>query len=187
MKLDSLDTLLTEELRDVYDAEKQITKALPKMAKAAHSVELKEALEEHLDVTKGQIRRLEEIFGILDEKPRSRPCAGMKGIIEEGREMMRVDKRDSDEHLMDAALISAAQRVEHYEIAAYGTLRTYAEQMGNDRIARLLEQTKQEEAEADRKLSVISGELLSAAEQESDGAEAAHASRHRSGAKQRGR
>jgi ferritin-like metal-binding protein YciE len=160
MKLDTLDTLLTEELRDVYDAEKQLTKALPKMAKAARSPELKEALEEHLEVTKGQINRLEEIFGILDEKPKSRPCAGMKGLIQEGSEIMKVDKRASDEHLMDAAIISAAQRVEHYEIAAYGTLRTYAEQLGNDRVAKLLEQTKQEEADADRKLSSISEELL---------------------------
>lgn len=165
MKLDSIDTLLTEELRDVYDAEKQITKALPKMAKAARSPELKQALEEHLEVTKGQINRLEEIFGILDEKPKNRPCAGMRGIIKEGQEMMRVDKRNSNENLVDAAIISAAQRVEHYEIAVYGTLRTYAERMRNDRIAKLLEQTKQEEAEADRKLSSISGGLLSSAEQ----------------------
>ena len=160
MKIDSLDTLLTEELRDVYDAEKQITKALPKMVKAAHSEELKDALQEHLEITKGQITRLEEIFGLLDQKPRSRPCAGMKGIIEEGSEILHADKRASDENLMDAALISAAQRVEHYEISAYGTLRTFAERLGNDRIAQLLEQTKQEEAEADRKLTSISEHLL---------------------------
>jgi ferritin-like metal-binding protein YciE len=161
MKIDSLDTLLTEELRDIYDAEKQITKALPKMAKAARSDELKEALQEHLEVTRGQIARLEEIFGILEEKPKSRPCAGMKGIIQEGSEMMQFDKRGSDEHLTDAAIISTAQRVEHYEIAVYGTLRTYAERLGNNRVARLLEQTKREEAEADRRLSQISEELLS--------------------------
>ncbi len=164
MKLESLDTLLTEELRDVYDAEKQITKALPKMAKAARSPELKEALQEHLEVTKGQIARLEEIFGLLDEKPRSRACAGMKGIIQEGNEILQVEKRGSDENLMDAAIISAAQRVEHYEIAAYGTLRTYAECMGNNRVAQLLEQTKEEEAEADKKLSEISEQLLQASQ-----------------------
>ena len=162
MKIDSIDTLLTEELRDVYDAEKQITKALPKMAKAAHSQELKEALQEHLEVTKGHISRLEEIFGLLDEKPRSRPCPGMKGIIKEGKEMtMQADGREPD-HILDAAIISAAQRVEHYEIAAYGTLRSYAEVLGNQRVARLLEQTKEEEAEADRKLSAISEQLLNA-------------------------
>ncbi len=165
MKIDSIDTLLTEELRDVYDAEKQITKALPKMMKAAHSQELKHALEEHLEVTKGQIFRLEEIFDLIDEKPRSHPCAGMKGIIAEGNEMLQADKRQSHENLMDAAIISAAQRVEHYEIAAYGTLRTYAEMLGNDRVANLLEQTKKEEAEADRKLSEISGRLLTAERQ----------------------
>lgn len=163
MKIDSLDTLFTEELRDVYDAEKQITKALPKMARAAHSRDLKEALQEHLEVTKGQISRLEEIFDLLDEKPRSHPCAGMKGIIQEGSEMLQADKRASDENLMDAALISAAQRVEHYEISAYGTLRTFAETLGNDRVAKLLEQTKQEEAEADRKLTEISEQLLESA------------------------
>ncbi len=161
MKLDTLDTLMTEELRDVYDAEKQITKALPKLAKAAHSPELKEALQEHLDVTKGQIARLEEIFGLLDEKPKSRPCAGMKGLLEEGSEILEeTDKRASDENLMDAAIIAATQRVEHYEISAYGTLRTHAERLGNDRVAQLLEQTKEEEAEADRKLSEISKQIL---------------------------
>ena len=161
MKLDTLDTLLTEELRDVYDAEKQITKALPKMVKAARSEELRQALQEHLEVTKGHVARLEEIFGLLDEKAKSKPCVGMKGIIQEGGEMMQFDKRGSDETLTDAALISAAQRVEHYEIAAYGTLRAYAEQLGNSRVAKLLEQTKKEEIEADRKLSEISMQLLS--------------------------
>lgn len=160
MKIDSLDTLLTEELRDIYDAEKQITKALPKMAKAASSPQLRQALQEHLEVTRGQIGRIEEIFGLLDEKPKSHPCAGMKGIIEEGGEVLS-EKRGSSENLSDAAIISSAQRVEHYEIAAYGTLRTYAEMLGNERVARLLEQTKQEEAEADRKLSSISEEILS--------------------------
>ena len=161
MKIDSLDTLLTEELRDVYDAEKQITKALPKMVRAARSSDLKEALQEHLEVTKGQIARLEEIFGLIDERPKSRPCAGMKGIIEEGGEVLQADKRESDENLMDAAIIAAAQRVEHYEIAVYGTLRTYAEMLGNDRVAELLEQTKEEEVEADQKLSEISEQILS--------------------------
>ena len=162
MKLDSLDTLMTEELRDVYDAEKQITKALPKLVKAANARELKDALREHLEITKGQITRLEEIFELLDQKPRSHPCAGMKGILEEGNEMLQVDKRGSSENLMDAAIISAAQRVEHYEIAAYGTLRTFAETLGNNRVAQLLEQTKEEEEEADRKLSSISEHLLAA-------------------------
>jgi ferritin-like metal-binding protein YciE len=164
MRLDSLDTLLTEELRDVYDAEKQITRALPKLTKAAHSRELKDALKEHLEVTKGHINRLEEVFSMLDEKPRSRPCTGMKGLLKEGGEIAKTGKRGSDDNVADAAIISAAQRVEHYEIAAYGTLRTYAEQLGNDRIAKLLEQTKQEEADADRKLSSISEDLLATAQ-----------------------
>ena len=161
MKLDSLDTLLTEELRDVYDAEKQISKALPKMVRAAHSDELREALQDHLEITRGHVARLEEIFGLLNEKPKSRPCAGMKGIIQEGGQMMQFDKRGSAENLTDAAIISAAHRVEHYEISAYGTLRTYAEQLGNSRVVRLLEQTKKEEVEADRKLSEISQQLIS--------------------------
>jgi len=162
MKMDSLDTLLIAELRDIYDAEKQITRALPKLTKAASSEQLKEALAEHLEITKGQIGRLEEIFGMLDEKPKSHPCAGMKGILEEGGEILKADKRGGNRNLLDAAIIAGAQKVEHYEMAAYGTLRTYAEMLGNERIAQLLEQTKQEEAEADRKLSSISEELLTA-------------------------
>lgn len=158
MIIDSIDTLLTEELKDIYDAEKQITKALPKMAKAASSPELRQAFEEHLEITKKQISRLEEVFELLDEKAGSRPCAGMKGLLQEGEEVM---KEDVDEEVLhDAAIIGAAQKVEHYEIAAYGTVRTFAQMLGNDQVVELLEQTLEEEKEADRKLTEISETLL---------------------------
>jgi len=159
MKIDSLDTLMTRELQDAYDAEKQITKALPKMVKAVESAELKEALQDHLEVTKNQISRLEEIFGILEQKPKSHPCNGMKGLLEEGDEIVQ---EDADEPMKDAAIIGAAQKVEHYEIAAYGTLRAYADILGNAQISALLAQTLEEEEEADRKLTEISEGLLSA-------------------------
>src|ERR1700676_1498642 len=148
MKVEKLDQLFEEELRDIYDAEIQLVKALPKMAKAASSEELREALTEHLEQTKGQVQRLEEIFESLGVKPKGKPCAGMKGLIAEGQEVM---EEDATEEMMDAALIGAAQRVEHYEIAAYGTARTFAEQLGNDEAAELLQLTLTEEKEADRK------------------------------------
>ena len=158
MTIDSIDTLLTEELKDIYDAEKQITKALPKMVKAASSPELKQAFEEHLEITKKQISRLEEVFELLDEKAGSKTCAGMKGLLQEGEEVM---KEDVDEEMLhDAAIIGAAQKVEHYEIAAYGTVRTFAQMLGNDQVVDLLEQTLEEEKEADRKLTEISEAIL---------------------------
>ncbi len=157
MKLEKLDQLFQEELRDIYDAEKQLVKALPKMAKGASTQELQEALSEHLEVTKGQVQRLEQIFESLGVKPKGKPCAGMKGLIEEGQEVL---EEDATEELMDAALIGAAQRVEHYEIAAYGTARTFAQQLGNDEAADLLQQTLTEEEEADQKLTQISEALL---------------------------
>jgi ferritin-like metal-binding protein YciE len=158
MTIDSIDTLLTEELKDIYDAEKQITKALPKMIKAASSPELKQAFEEHLEITKRQISRLEEVFELLDEKAGSKPCAGMKGLLQEGEEVMQEDM--DEELLYDAALIGAAQKVEHYEIAAYGTVRTFAQMLGNGQVVDLLEQTLEEEKEADRKLTEISEAFL---------------------------
>jgi ferritin-like metal-binding protein YciE len=165
MKIEKLDQLFEEELRDIYDAEKQLVKALPKMAKAASSQELQEALSEHLEVTKGQVQRLERIFESLGAKPKGKTCAGMKGLIEEGQEVM---EEDATEELMDAALIGAAQRVEHYEIAAYGTARTFAEQLGNDEAAELLQQTLSEEEEADEKLTLISEALLENISQEKE-------------------
>lgn len=159
MKIDSIETLLEEELKDLYDAEKQLTKALPKMVKAASSDELREAFEEHLEVTKSQVHRLEQVFDLLDLKPKSKPCHGMKGLIEEGDEVM---KEDADEPYDDCALIAAAQKIEHYEISGYGTARTIAETIGNDEVAELLQKTLEEEEEADNKLTQISIELLDA-------------------------
>ncbi len=150
MKLNSLHDLYIHELKDLYSAENQIIKALPKMAKAAHSVELRNAFDEHLDVTRRQVERLERIFQRLDESPKGTKCDGMKGIIEEGEEMMDLD---AQEMVSDAALISAAQRVEHYEIAGYGTVRTYAHQLGYEEDVRLLQETLDEEGEADKKLT----------------------------------
>jgi ferritin-like metal-binding protein YciE len=173
MKIESLDQLLEEELRDIYDAEKQLVKALPKMAKAAASEELREALDEHLQVTKGQVERLEQIFEKLGTKAKGKSCAGMKGLIEEGEEVMG---QDASNELKDAAIIGAAQRVEHYEIAAYGTARTFAERLGNEEVAELLQETLTEEEEADERLTEISEGLLDAvgqseeAEEEDEGA-----------------
>jgi ferritin-like metal-binding protein YciE len=141
-----------DELRDAYDAEKQITKALPKMAKAASSPELRAAFEAHLEETRDQITRLEEVFGTLDEKVRGKHCDGMAGIIEEGKGVM---EEDFDDATMDACLIASAQRVEHYEMAAYGTLVAWARAMGHDEAAELLEQTLDEEKAADEKLTSI--------------------------------
>jgi len=159
MKINSLTTLLQEEMKDIYDAEKRLVRALPKMAKAASSEELRQALQEHVEVTKGQVQRLEQAFELLGVPAKAKPCAGMKGLIEEGEEVM---KEDASDELMDAAIIGAAQRVEHYEMAAYGTARTFAERLGNDEVASLLEETLNEEKETDQKLTQISEQLLQA-------------------------
>jgi len=141
--------LFVDELKDIYSAENQLIKALPKMAKAATSEDLRAGFEHHLEQTKEHARRIEEICTELGEKPTGKKCGGMEGLIGEGKEMM--DEFEGD--VLDAALISAAQRVEHYEIAAYGTVRTYAELLGNDRAVELLEETLQEEKETDQKLT----------------------------------
>jgi ferritin-like metal-binding protein YciE len=141
-----------DELRDAYDAEKQITKALPKMAKAASSPELRAAFQSHLEETRGQIQRLEQVFATLDEKVRGKHCDGMEGIIEEGKSAM---EEDFDDSTMDACLIASAQRVEHYEIAAYGTLIAWAQAMGHDEAADLLQQTLDEEKATDEKLTSL--------------------------------
>jgi ferritin-like metal-binding protein YciE len=141
-----------EELRDVYNAEQQITKALPKMIKAASSPELQKAFTKHLEETKAQIGRLEEVFEAVEEKVRGKKCEGMAGIIEEGKSAM---SEDFDDETMDAALIASAQRVEHYEMAAYGTLVAWAEAMGHDDAAELLQTTLDEEKATDEKLSAI--------------------------------
>ena len=139
-----------DELRDTYDAEKQLTKALPKLAKAASNPKLRDAFERHLEETQGQIERLEQVFETLDEKVRGKHCDGIAGIIEEGKSIM---EEDFDETTMDACLIAAGQRAEHYEMAAYGTLVAWAEAMGHTEAARLLQQTLDQEKAADKKLS----------------------------------
>lgn len=141
-----------DELRDSYNAETQLTKALPKMAKAASSPDLRSAFESHLEETRGHVERLEEVFASLDEKVRGKHCDGMAGIIAEGKSIM---EEDLDETTMDACLIAAAQRAEHYEMAAYGTLVAWARAMDHDEAAGLLEQTLDEEKAADAKLSSL--------------------------------
>jgi ferritin-like metal-binding protein YciE len=152
MKIETLQELLVDELKDLYSAENQIIKALPKMIKSATSDELRSAFEEHLEQTKVHVERLDQIFEELDETPRGKKCKGMEGLIEEGKEMMEEVVEDD---VLDAALISAAQRVEHYEIAGYGTVRTYAELLGMDDAAKLLQETLEEEKETDKRLSGI--------------------------------
>ena len=139
-----------DELRDSYDGEKQLTKALAKLAKAATSPQLREAFEAHLEETQGQIERLEQVFELLEEKARGKHCDGIAGIVEEGKTIM---EEEFDETTMDACLIAAAQRAEHYEMAAYGTLVAWAKAMGHTEAAKLLQQTLDEEKAADKKLS----------------------------------
>lgn len=158
----SLRDLYVDELKDLLSAEKQLVKAIPKMAKAATSKELRNGFETHLEQTKGHVERLEEIIASLDVKPGAKKCVGMEGIIQEGAEVM---EEDYDSDVMDAALISAAQRVEHYEIAAYGTVCTYADLLGFADHAELLGQTLEEEKETDGKLTELSKQVNVAAEQ----------------------
>ena len=155
-----------DELHDTYDAEKQLTKALPKLAKAATSADLRKAFESHLQETKGHIERLEQVFGSLEEKVRGKHCDGIAGIIEEGKSIM---EEDFDETTMDACLIAAGQRAEHYEMAAYGTLVAWAQAMGHDEAASLLQQNLDEEKAADKKLSAIAEGGIN-----QDAADAAH-------------
>ena len=152
MKIDSLKTLLEEELKDIYSAEKQLLKALPKMMKAASSDDLKVALDEHHKVTRNQVTRLEEVFGALGKPAKAKTCKAMQGLIEEATEMMEEDAEDA---VMDAAIIASAQKVEHYEIATYGTVRTWARLCGEEEAAGLLQETLDEEGEADKRLSEL--------------------------------
>jgi ferritin-like metal-binding protein YciE len=156
MKPNSLQELYVEQLRDLYDAEQQIIKALPEMIDAATSEDLKEALEEHLEVTRSQATRLEKIFGKLGEKPKGEQCKGMHGVIEEGSDLVD-DVEDAD--VRDAAIIASAQRVEHYEMAGYGTARTYAKLLGQNEAGELLQQTLDEEKEADQTLTELADEI----------------------------
>src|SRR5207248_3480954 len=157
MKLDSLQKLYIEELRDLYNAENQLVKALPKMAKGASHQELRQAFEDHLEQTKEHVERLEEIFKRLEEKPTGKTCKAMKGLIEEGSEIL---EEDGDESVLDAALIGAAQRVEHYEIAGYGTARTFASMLGEEDAMELLQETLDEEAATDKKLTALAESLV---------------------------
>jgi ferritin-like metal-binding protein YciE len=156
MQQEALKELYVDELRDIYNAETQLVKALPKMARAASNEELRSGFEEHLEQTKGHVSRLEQIFEDLDEKPTGKKCAGMEGLVKEGSEMV-------GEHfegpVKDAGLIGAAQRVEHYEIAAYGTVRAFAETLGEQKAVELLSQTLEEEKETDEKLTKLASEI----------------------------
>jgi ferritin-like metal-binding protein YciE len=152
MDVNNLHQLFVEQLRDLYDGEQQITEALPKLISKANNPELKSALQEHLAVTRTQIQRLDRIFSELNEKPTGESCKGMKGVIAEGDGLVG---KGSDPAVIDASIITSAQRVEHYEMAGYGTVRTYAQQLGRQEWARILEQTLNEEKEADQMLSQI--------------------------------
>ena len=157
MKLDTLQQLYTDELRDLYNAENQLLKALPKMATAASSEELKDAFEKHLEQTKGHVERLEEVFQELGEKPKGKTCRAMKGLIEEGSEIL---KQGGDESVIDAGIIVAAQKVEHYEIAGYGSVRTFAHLLGQNEAAELLQSTLDEESETNEVLNRLAESII---------------------------
>jgi ferritin-like metal-binding protein YciE len=152
MKIDNLQELFVEQLRDLYDGEQQITEALPKLIEKASNPQLKSALKEHLEITRQQITRLEQIFKGMNEKPTGESCKGMKGVIKEGDDVV---SKANDPAVRDASIITSAQRVEHYEMAGYGTVKTYARQLGKPEYARILDQILSEEKEADEKLSQI--------------------------------
>jgi len=157
MKLESLQELFVEELQDLYSAENQIIEALPDMIEEASSAELKNALSEHLEQTRGQVKRLDQIFDQLKGVDREdKSCKGMEGIIEDNQELLETD---AEPEVLDAGMIAGAQRVEHYEIAGYGTVRTYAQLLGRKEWAQLLEQTLQEEKQADQLLNQLAGRI----------------------------
>jgi ferritin-like metal-binding protein YciE len=169
-KATGLQQLFVEELQDLYDAERQLTRALPKVAKSANDDELAEAIREHLEVTKGHVERLVQAFESLDLKAKSKPCAGMRGIVSEASEAIEEKKGDS-EGVLDAAIAGGARRVEHYEIAGYSAAIEMARELGHEDIVGLLEETLQEEQEADEKLAEIGRRILQetvSAEQSSD-------------------
>lgn len=178
MRKDSLRQLYIDELKDLYNAETQLVKALPKMAKASSNAELRRAFEEHLRQTSEQVSRLERIFDALGEKPTGKKCLGMEGLVKEGSETMQ---EDYDDAVMDAAIIGAAQRVEHYEIAGYGTVRTFAELLGENEHVSLLEETLTEEKKADETLTQLAEDInAQAAKGEQEGEEQEIESRSRS-------
>jgi ferritin-like metal-binding protein YciE len=179
-KTTTMDQLFLDEIRDLYDAEKQLTKALPKMAKAASSDDLRMAFEGHLEETQGHVKRLEEIFEALGEKGAGKKCTAMQGLIKEGDELMEMDQSA----LRDAGLIAAAQKVEHYEISGYGSARTHAQLIGNSEAVSLLDETLSEEKEADRKLNDLAENTINSEALEVSGTEATMKVR-RTGAKTR--
>lgn len=169
MAIESLNDLFVEQLRDLYDAENQLIKALPKMAEGANSDELRQGFEEHLEQTKEHAQRIETIFEQLGQKAKAKKCKAMEGLIKEGSEVL---DEDMSENVKDAAIIAAAQRVEHYEIAGYGTVRTFANLLGETEAATLLEQTLEEERETDEKLTQLAeGINVAAAEGQGSGSE----------------
>ena len=168
MKTNTLRELYVDELKDLYDAENQIMKALPKMMDAASSEELQSALSEHLEVTRQQAKRIEQIFQNMGEKLKAEKCKGIEGVIKEGSDIL---SEDMEENVKDAAIISAAQRVEHYEMAGYGTVRTWANLLGEDEAKELLQQTLDEEKEADQTLNELAEQINVQAESGSTGEE----------------
>ena len=156
MKIETLRELFVEELQDLYSAENQIVEALPKLAKKAANQQLKQALEALLKETKQQVERLERIFESIEEEPEGKTCEGMKGLIKEGELII---KASGEPEVIDTGIISATQRVEHYEISGYGTVRTYAELLGEDGAVRLLDETLQEEKAAEQKLNKIASSI----------------------------
>jgi ferritin-like metal-binding protein YciE len=164
--IDSLNKLLEEELKDIYSAEKQLLKALPKMARQASSEELRSALEEHTDITREQVNRLEQVFESLGSKAKAKTCKAMQGLIEEAEEIM---EEDAGEAVMDAGIIAAAQKVEHYEMASYGTVRTWARLCGQDEAAELLQETLDEEGEADKRLTALAESFVNPEAESGDG------------------
>jgi ferritin-like metal-binding protein YciE len=157
MEMESLQELLVEELKDIYNAESQLLKAMPRMAKKTKNPQLRTAFETHMKETEGQIERLEQVFEALGEKAKGKTCHAMKGLLEEAKEIMGEDMEDD---VMDAALIAAAQKVEHYEIASYGTVRAWAQILGNKQAVKLLQQTLDEEGKTDKLLTKLAEENI---------------------------
>ena len=184
MEEKDLRDLYIDELRDIYNAENQLVKALSKMAKASTSSDLRAGFEGHLEQTKGHVQRLEEIFNALGEKPTGKKCKGMEGLVSEGAEM--IEDEELEGAVLDAGLISAAQRVEHYEMAAYGCVRTFAEVLGEEEAVSLLEKTLNEERETDEKLTTLA-ESINVEAAKSDHAPEAVAPEARNGRKKAAR
>jgi Mn-containing catalase len=173
--MSALQELLTEEMQDLLHAEGQLVKALPKMAKASKNPKLKQAFEKHLEETKGHVERLKQAFELLGARAKAKPCKAMQGLVEEGQEQI-AEGKEKDDSVNDLMLVAAAQKVEHYEISSYGTCRTLAERLGQPKVARLLQQTLNEEEKTDKLLTQLSPPLLDEAarqpEEEEEGVEA---------------